>query len=147
AQDRLEDARSLLTSALSKKPQNLRYRLALARLTQRQGKSPSALQILDEAERELGPSVDLQLARVDYWGMERGERAGAELANLAETRKQIPVTDRPAFLERLGSAEIRLGELNLARQHWNEWATLAPENIPVRLALFDLAMAAGDQEI
>ncbi len=74
AQDRLEDARSLLASVQAKDPRNLRYRLALARLTQRQGKGAAALQILDQAEKDLGPSLDIQLARLDYWGLEGGDR-------------------------------------------------------------------------
>ena len=101
AQDRLEDARSLLSSAQAKDPRNLRYRLALARLTQRQGKGAAALQILDQAEKDLGPSLDIQLARLDYWGLEGGVAAKAAVAKLAETRQQIPAADRPAFLDRL----------------------------------------------
>ena len=102
AQGRLEDARSLLSSVQAKDPRNLQYRLALARLTQRQGKGPSALQILDQAEKDLGPSLDIQLARLDYWGLEGGDAAKAAVAKLAETRQQIPAADRPAFLDRLG---------------------------------------------
>src|SRR5271157_2273740 len=61
ARDRLEDARSLLASAQAKDPRNLPYRLALARLTQRQGKGPLALQILDQAEKDLGDRKSTRL--------------------------------------------------------------------------------------
>ena len=104
-----------------------------------------ALQILDQAEKELGPSLDIQLARLDYWGLEGGVAAKAAVAKLAETRQQIPAADRPAFLDQLGSAEIRLGELKLGREHWRELAALQPDNLDVRLGLFDLALRAGDQ--
>jgi len=144
AQGRLEDARSLLTSVQVKDPRNVRYRLTMARLTQRQGKSAAALQILDQAETDLGPSLDMQLARLDYWGLEGGVAAKAAVAKLAETRQQIKAADRPALLERLGSVEIRLGELNLGRQYWRELAALQPDKLRVRLGLFDLAVAAGD---
>ena len=103
------------------------------------------MQILDQAEKDLGPSLEIQLARLDYWGLEGGDQANAAVAKLAETRQQISAADRPAFLDRLGSAEIRLGELKLARQYWHELAALEPDNIRVRLGLFDLALAAGDQ--
>ena len=146
ARDRLEDARSLLASAQAKDPRNLQYRLALARLTQRQGKGPSALQILDQAEQDLGPSLGIQLARLDYWGVQGGEAAKAAVAKLAETRQQIPAADRPAYLDRLALTEIRLRELALARQHWRELASLQPDNFRVRLSLFDLAVEAGDQD-
>jgi cellulose synthase operon protein C len=146
AQGRLEDARSRLSAVQAKDSRNRGYRLALARLTQRQGKGAEALQIIDRAEKDLGPSLDIQLARLDYWALEGGSAAKASLAKLARNREQISITDRPALLDRLGSAEIRLGQLNLARQHWRELAALQPENLVVRLGLFDLAIAAGEQD-
>ena len=105
ARDRLEDARSLLASAQAKDPRNLQYRLALARLTQRQGKGPSALQILDQAEQDLGPSLGIQLARLDYWGHARGRggqgrggQAGRDSA--ANPRRRPARVSRPAGRDR-----------------------------------------------
>jgi len=146
AQDRLEDARSLLSSVQAKDPRNIQYRLALARLSQRQGRGPSALQILDQAEKDLGPSLEIQLARLDYWGLEGGVAAKSAVAKLAEARRQILAALRPAFLDRLVVAEIRLGELNLGRQYGRELAALQPDNLRVLLGLFDLALAAGDPD-
>jgi len=144
AQNRLDAAQTHLSSVRAKAPQNLRYRLALARLTQRQGKSAAALQIIDQAQKDLGPSQEIQLARVEYWGLEGGAAAKAALAKLAETRQQIAADDRPEFLYQLGAAEIRLGEQDLGRQHWRELAALQRNNLIVRIALFDAAVAAGD---
>ena len=146
AQDRLEDARSLLSSLQAKDPRNLRYRLTLARLNQRQGKGAAGSQVLDQAEKDLGPSLDIQVARLDYWGLEGGNLAKAAVAKLAATRQQVSAADRPVFLDRLGAAESRLGELTLGRQYWRELAALQPDNLGVRLGLFDLALAAGDQD-
>ena len=47
------------------------------------------LQIIDQAEKDLGPSLDIQLARLDYWGLEGGDAAQAAVAKLAEARQQI----------------------------------------------------------
>jgi len=144
AQDRLDDARSLLAAALARDPRNLRYRLTLARLTQRQGKGPAALQILDQTEADLGPSLDTQLARLDYWGLEGGVAANAAMAKLAADRRQIPAADRPAFLDRLAAAEIRLGEPALAREILRELTELQPANLQVQIGLFDLALETAD---
>jgi tetratricopeptide (TPR) repeat protein/predicted TPR repeat methyltransferase len=146
AQDNLEAARSLLAAAQAKEPRNLRYRLVLARLTQRAGRGAEALRIIDQAETDLGPSLDVQLARLDYWGLEGGKAARAALAKLAATRQQVPAADRPALLERLGSVAIRLRELNQARQYGRELADLQPEDLRIRLTLFDLAREAGDHD-
>ena len=145
AQDRLDEARALLAAAQAKDSRNLRYRLALARLTQRQGKGAAALQIVDQAEKDMGPSLDIQLARLDYWGLKGGEAAKAAVAKLAESREQIPAAHRPAFLDRLAMTEIRLREPALARQYYGELAALEPDNLRVRLVLFDLAIEAGDR--
>ncbi|MFI5457357.1 MAG: tetratricopeptide repeat protein [Isosphaerales bacterium] len=144
AQNHQEDARSLLASAQAKDPRNLPYRLALARLTQRQGKGPLALQILDQAEKDLGPSPDIQLARLDSRGLQGGDEASVVVAKLAETRNKIPAADQLAFLDQLARTEIRLRELPLARQYWRELAVLQPNNLRVLLGLFDLAMEAAD---
>ena len=127
AQDRLANALSVLSSAQAKDPQNLQYRLALARLTRRKGDSTAALQILDQAEKDLGPSLDLQLARLEYWGLEAGDAAKAEVAKLVETRGSIPDANRPEFLDRLASVEMLQGEPTLARQHWRNWWHSSPE--------------------
>ena len=74
-----------------------------------------------------------------------GSDAKTAVARLAAGQQQIAVGDRPAFLDRLGSAEIRLGQVNLARQHWRELAALQPDNLAVRSGLFDLAVQARDQ--
>ena len=100
AQDRLEDARSLLSSAQAKDPRNLQYRLALARLTQRQGKGPAALQILDQAEKDLGPSLDIQLARLDYWGLRggrRGQGRGGEAGGDPRSKSPPPTGPRSSI--------------------------------------------------
>ncbi|MGA7499844.1 MAG: tetratricopeptide repeat protein [Isosphaeraceae bacterium] len=144
AQDRLANALSVLSSAQAKDPRNLQYRLALARLTQRKGESTAALQILEQAAKDLGPNLDLQLARLDYWGLEAGDAAKAAVAKLAETRGQIPDANRPDFLDRLALVEMLRGEPTLARQYWRELVALEPGNLRVLLALFNLSMEAAD---
>jgi tetratricopeptide (TPR) repeat protein len=145
-QGNLDDARSVLSAAQTNDPKNLSYRLALARLMQRQGQGPAALKILDQAEKDQGPSPEIQLARLDYWGREGGAAAKAAVAKLAQDRGRIPAADKRAFLSRLATVEAQLRELDLARQHGRELANLQPDDIPVRLALFDLALEAGDED-
>ncbi len=144
AQHRLDDAGSLLSSVLARDSRNLAYRLALARLTQRQGKTSTALQILDRAEEDLGPSLDIQLARLDYWGLEGGVAAKAAVAKLAGNRREIRAALLPAFVDRLAAVELRLGEPAVARVHLRELAELRPASVPVLMSLFDVALQTGD---
>jgi predicted Zn-dependent protease len=146
AQGRLDEAQSLVSSALAKEPRSLKYRLAMARLSQRLHPGPLALDLLDQAGKDLGPSLELQLAHLDYWGSEGGDRAKAEVAKLADVRQQLPKAERLLFLDRLAAVEIRLGRVGLARRYWHELADLQSNNLGVRLALFDLALASADHE-
>ena len=62
------------------------------------------------------------------------------MAKLADGRPRIS----PAFLERLATVELRLGNPTLARQYWGELATLQPHNVRVLLGLFNLAVGVAD---
>ena len=99
AEERFEDARSLVSSAMTNDPRNLKYRLFLARLNQRQRKGALALELIDQAEKDLGPSLEIRLARLAYWGQEGGAAAKAAVAEMAEVRDQIPF-DRPSAVPR-----------------------------------------------
>ncbi len=144
AQDRQDNAASVLASAQAKDPHNLQYRLALARLAQRKGDRTAALQILERAETELGSSPDLRLARLDYWASEPGDAAKVALAKLAESRGMIADAERAQFLERLAIVEVLRNEPDVARQYWRELLTLQPRNWRASLALFNLAMETAD---
>ena len=106
ARDRSDEARSLLTDAQAKDSSNLPYRLALARLAQRQGKGPEALRVFNEAEKDLGPSLAIQLARLDYWGRQGGDAAKTAVAKLAEDRQRVACR-RPARFSRPASSRRR----------------------------------------
>ena len=131
AQEKWDEARAVLTAAKSRNPRSLQYRLALARLSERDRTSSQTLQILDQAEKDLGPLPEIRLARLGFWARHGGNEARAAVANLAEGRNQIPAADRPNFLDQLGKTELRLDEPALARQHWRELSAIQPENIPI----------------
>ena len=144
AQGRAEEARTLVEAARTKDPRNVRYRVALASIAQTQGNAALAMQILDQAEKELGPSLDLRLARLSSWISRGGAEAKAAIAELARTRTQLPPADQPAFLELLARAAYRLGELPLARKSLRELLGLQPDNLEVMMGLYDLALEAND---
>ena len=141
----MAEARSLLGTAQAREPKNLKYRLVLARLADVEKKGIEALEILDQAEKDLGPSLDITLARLDHWVQQGGAKAKAAVAKLAETRRRLPAADQPRFLDRLAMAEIRLGQPALARQHLRELSAIQPDNIQVLMGRFDLALAANDE--
>jgi len=145
AQEKWDEARKMLTAGQSRNPHSPQYRLALARLSERDRTVSLSLQILDQAEKDLGPIPDIRLARLALWARHGGDEAKAAVAKLAEGRKQIPAVELPAFLDQLGVAETRLDEPALARQHWRELLAIQPDSIRVLMGCFDLALAANDE--
>jgi tetratricopeptide (TPR) repeat protein len=101
--------------------------------------------MLDQAETELGPSLDIKLARLDYWSQTGGDAAKAAVARLAKDRQEVSADDQPAFLDRLATVEAGLGAADEAREHLRELAGLQPVNIQALMGLFDLAMQAADR--
>ncbi len=144
AQNRVEEARKVLTAAQLKYPRILNYRLALARIAQKEAKIPLALQTLEQAEKDLGPGLEIQLARLELWAQRGGDEARAAVAKLAEWRKQMRPADLPDFLVRLAQTELRLNEPALARQHLNELVAVQPDNNNALLSLFDLSLQGND---
>jgi predicted Zn-dependent protease len=144
AQGRTEEARTLVEAARTKDPRNARYRVALASIAQVQGHAALATQILDQAEKDLGPNLDLRLARLSSWVSRGGTEARAAIAELAKTRTQLPAADQPQYLEPLAQAAYRLGELALARQSLRELLDLQSDNLQVMMELYDLALEAND---
>ena len=94
------------------------------------GKDPngsSALKILDDAEKELGASVPIDIARLTYWSLRGGAKAKAEVAKLAEFRKALKPEEQRVYLLQAGLAMRRLNEPGEARNYWVELAKLTPE--------------------
>jgi tetratricopeptide (TPR) repeat protein len=146
AKNQLGPAQALLAAAQAHDRANPKYFIALSRLAMRQdGNGTRALQILDQAEKELGQSRELEVARLDYWSLQSGEKAKAEVAKLAEVRSQLPEAERSAYLEQLARAELRLGEPALARKYLRELAAAQPRNLSVLLTLFELTLEAQER--
>ena len=128
AQDRLANAMAVLSAARAKHPRNLQYRLALARLTQRKGENTAALRILEQAEKDLGPSPDIQLARLEYWGVEAGDAAKAAVAKLAaDAADRYPMPTGPRSL--IGSPRSRCfaASRSWRDRYWRELVALGAE--------------------
>jgi tetratricopeptide (TPR) repeat protein len=146
AQDRREDARALVASAQAMDPRSRRLRIVLANLTQQLGEATMAQRILDQAETELGPSVDLQIARLNFWVAQGGEEAKAATTRLAQTRSRFSTADQPAFVEALARATYLLGDLSSSLQHRRELSSLRRDDIPIMVQAFEVAIEVGNAD-
>jgi tetratricopeptide (TPR) repeat protein len=143
-QSRFEEARKVVEQARGKDSKNVAYRVELATIARNQGNLKLADQILDQTQKDLGPSLEVRLARLDSWVSRGGSEAKSAVGELAKGRTQLPDAAQPAFLGALGQGAYRLGDLNLARQSYRALLALEPRNLVVMMGLFDLAIEADD---
>jgi tetratricopeptide (TPR) repeat protein len=144
SQERFDQARQVIESALESRRKDARLWAALARIVQLQGQWPQALKILDQADKELGPRLELSLARMSTWSRRGGDEARSALTGLAGAISRFPAEDQIRLRDVLATAWLRLGDAQRARAAWRELLDQQPDNLRVLSNLGDLAIDAGD---
>jgi len=139
-------ARAQMQAERKRDPRQLAPWLFLAGLEQRQH-SAAALALLAQAEKDVGPRVDWEIARLRI-GMQAGPAEGRQqLAKLLQTLDSYHKNEeRNRLLDALAGASAALGDLPAARRLWGELAQHTPGNLGVWLALFDGALEAKDAQ-
>jgi predicted Zn-dependent protease len=120
--------------------------VALAGVEERAGNVRTALAVLDRAEKQYGDVVALRLARARYWIRRDPTEARKVLARLARGLGKFKVEEQAGLLAALADGYARLGATAEARDLWARRARLLPNDLTGRLAQFDLALRAQDDE-
>ena len=102
------------------------------------------LDILNDAERNLGDRAELRVARIKYWAGQGGDKALRALGKLGTDVEKWPEADQRRLADALAQAYLRLGETKLAAQAWRTIAARQDSDVGSRLALFELALQAGE---
>jgi tetratricopeptide (TPR) repeat protein len=135
-----------LTKARDKSPKQVQLWVALAELNDRLEKTGAALTVLDEAQKQLGDKVELRLARANYWAKREGAAAKEALAKLETNMGSFSDKELAMLLRGLASAYRRFGDLPKAIECWTRVVDKHKNDLDARLALFDLALEAGNEE-
>ncbi len=145
AEKRLQDAEQLLQSHLSQDPKNDSLALALVALKLQAGDPAEASRLLDQIEKQSGQTLAVLLSRARI-AIRSGDdkQAGQELVNIAFAAKKLPAEEYQRVLGTLVGYAIQLSDFDNARRWAEEVARLSPNNLKVRLLLFDLALYAQD---
>ncbi len=139
-----ERARALLEVARAARPNEIRFRTALADLARREGKIEQAREILDQARRDLGDSLGLRLARLRLAASLGPREAAPALEQLGrEPLDELSKAGRLRFRRELAEALARAGDVPAAERLWRALASDRPNDLQSRVALFDLALRAG----
>ncbi len=144
AQDHNDDARKTLDAARAEQPKQVDFRLALAAFAVREKRFDQATVLLDEAERDLGDLVDIRLARAALGNDATGNETHARLEKLAENVNGYATADRARLFLGLGKTAARADGLALSRKLYARAAALLPNDLEVRLKLFQLAARERD---
>jgi tetratricopeptide (TPR) repeat protein len=145
AQRQLDPARKLLEEARDKHPDQVELWVALAALATRQQRTEEVLPILEAAEKRLGNRIEIRTARAKFWGGRGGPQATAALTALANDLQTLSPTDRILLVRELAEAHLRLGEIKEAKSLWFALTREQPDNLQIRLLLFD-ASTWGENE-
>jgi tetratricopeptide (TPR) repeat protein len=151
AQRKFDEARTALDKFGEAKTRPVEVWAALSVLDERQGSTKEALKLLDEAQRVLGDSVDLRLARSRYWLRRGPDTARTALPALAANLDRFSPADRRRLRRGLADAFVQAGLREEAVRLWRQLADEhadgeEPSDLRSRIALFDLAAATGDQK-
>jgi tetratricopeptide (TPR) repeat protein len=148
-----ETARKRIEKACEAHPNEASLWIALAQLSGRD----EALRVLDRAAArpKLAERVELRLARLSYLMQplaeaktpearkKAAEQIGQTLTAMEKDADTLAEADRPRLLNGLADARRRLGDDADAERLWKQVADMQPNNLGIRLVLFDLALLAN----
>src|SRR5262249_33885508 len=146
ARGKVDSARRILEAARDKKPQETDYWVALIELADRSGDRDRAAALLDEAAKRLGDKAELRLAPGRHLARLGDAKSLQSVEALADHAEGFP-DDGPGLLlsglaDLLGNAGRVPAALALAKRA----VELDPRSLRLRLAVFDLALRAGDTD-
>jgi putative PEP-CTERM system TPR-repeat lipoprotein len=136
-----EQAKSRLTEFLKKSPGHVQAMLALAEVAARSGATRDQVTALIQATVKARPNeIAPRLALIDYQ-MANGNAKDA----LASTQAAlVAIPDRADLVERLGRAQLAVGDREQAESAYNRLVKMRPKSPVGYLGLADVAQAKGD---
>jgi tetratricopeptide (TPR) repeat protein len=143
ARDRPREAQEVLEGARSDQPARVEPWVALAHLAHISGGLEEALGVLDRAQKRIGDTVPMRLARAQFWVKHPGKKAKAALAKLENHDGRLGPKDRLRLWQGLAEAYMQIDQPGDAERLWERVAERRPGDIHCRLVLFDLALAAN----
>jgi tetratricopeptide (TPR) repeat protein len=147
AQDRATEARALLETARTKKPEELRFLAALADLTDRAGETAKAEHLLKEGEHASKNSAVIRAARARFCGRHADARGRERLKELGQDLEHLRDGELDQLLPTLAEENYRVGNVDEARRLWTKLAAqpLYANDLRLRLQLFTMAVRAADE--
>jgi tetratricopeptide (TPR) repeat protein len=148
-QEKSDEAQAMLAEACKKNPKELVYWQSLIRVAQQKEDWKLAEQSLDEAQKQLGDSVDLRIIRAIFFinrDKDDNDKASAELKKLSEGTDQFAVNEKVRLWSVLATCAKQAGDNKFAQRLFRNAVDSDPTNLKLRVALFEIASLMKDDE-
>jgi cellulose synthase operon protein C len=139
------EARKRLEALKVEHPNDIAAWAALAAQDQRDENPKLALATLAAAEKAVGDSPTLRLARAHLWVETKEPELDRKLESLAANLDKFTPTQQRSLLRGLAELASAVTAGPLGSQLWDRVAALQPMDLGVQLIRFDLALRGGDE--
>ena len=142
--EQLERAEKLLDVALAGAPRDPELLLAKVDLTQLTDGPQAASRLLAEAKTVLGDTIEVRLRAALLHVAAAGSETPAKLRALEEDVGHFSTSERLQLWQGLGVVFRNMGRSNEALRLWRRVAKARPDDLSIRLTMFDAAHASFD---
>ena len=106
----------------------------------------AAIGLLEENQDRFTDQLSYRLLRCELLARHLPEKAKQELQFLEADMETFPTNRQISMVRGMGRINLLMGENKETRRLWNKLADQRPNDISVRLSMFELAMDDGDDE-
>ena len=143
-----DKAREKIREANVIDPKNVNVQLAAVRLMWIEPHTDleKALNRLTQVEKDYGVTLKSRTQRAEIITRAGGEDVVEKLQALTEDIEDWSDRDKLGLYVILGRSLTQLGEVDAAHDFWNQAALTSPNNLPVRMELFEKALQMHDDQ-
>ncbi len=142
----LPEAKQMVRDAAKLEPDNLNVRIAATKLLLMEPESgpAKALKLLGEIEKKHGVSLESRALKADVLMAIGDDKLLEQLRSLVEGTEDFSDAERLKLTSTLGVKFLQLQADDDAKHFLGQAAEMSPDNLPLRVQLFDIALRQGD---
>lgn len=144
ARGRADDAEKHLLAAIQEDEEQAELWTTLIALVTQQGDQAKAARILNDAREKIGDHAALRLAEARLAVLSQGDDVSKRLAELSQASSEFTASENLLLHRGIANLALSIGDFDLAESLSRQVASREPNNLSIRLLLFDLALR-GDR--
>lgn len=146
AQGEFQRAEQLLEQTCERLPNEPAIWIGWSRAVRENGRPDRALEIIAQAEEQLGEQVLFLLERIVHWQQVAGEQANRELLRIREEIATRPTAEQDRLLKALASAFAASGQFAEADDALAQLIERNPGNLSLWLLRLDIALSSKEPD-